>query len=329
MLASETTRGVKGRRVREKIPAILHSLVALRVSHFTAQVLRRRFGLSIPTFLIARRSGSVVESPRLMKQPVQITPPIRLKNFDPAFCHALDKDATREKTMRLCQRIGELQELLNANAHQSVLILLQGMDTSGKDGAAKHVLEFVNPAGVEATSFKAPSPLERAHDYLWRVHQAVPRYGNIGVFNRSHYEDVLVVRVMKLEPESIWRARYDQINVFEKHLAENRIILLKFFLHISKAEQAERLKARLGDPRKDWKFETGDLVMRAKWSLFQRAYEAALNRCSTSWAPWHIVPADRKWYRDYVIARTVVDAMEALKLKWPKPREALSKIKIV
>ena len=231
--------------------------------------------------------------------------------------------------MRLCQRIGELQELLNANAHQSVLILLQGMDTSGKDGAAKHVLEFVNPAGVEATSFKAPSPLERAHDYLWRVHQAVPRYGNIGVFNRSHYEDVLVVRVMKLEPESIWRARYDQINVFEKHLAENRIILLKFFLHISKAEQAERLKARLGDPRKDWKFETGDLVMRAKWSLFQRAYEAALNRCSTSWAPWHIVPADRKWYRDYVIARTVVDAMEALKLKWPKPREALSKIKIV
>ena len=264
-----------------------------------------------------------------MKQPVQVTPPIRLKNFDPAFCHGLEKDAAREKTAKLCQRIGELQELLNANARHSVLILLQGMDASGKDGTVKRVLEFVNPAGVETASFKAPSTAERAHDYLWRIHHAVPRYGNIGVFNRSHYEDVLVVRVMKLQPEHVWRARYDQINAFEKHLAENRVILLKFFLHISKEEQAERLKARLDDPRKDWKFETGDLVMRAKWPQFQRAYEDALNRCSTSWSPWHIVPANRKWYRDYVVARTVVDAMEKLKLKWPKPREALSKIKIV
>lgn len=263
-----------------------------------------------------------------MKQPIQLTPPIRLKDFDPAFCRGLDKDATRERTVKLCERIGELQELLHANARHALLILLQGMDTSGKDGAARHVLEFVNPAGVETASFKAPSTLERAHDYLWRIHQAVPRYGNIGVFNRSHYEDVLVVRVMKLQPERVWRARYDQINAFEKHLAENRVILLKFFLHLGKEEQAERLKARLADPRKNWKFETGDLVMRRKWPQFQRAYEEALNRCSTSWAPWHVVPADRKWYRDYVIARTVVDAMENLKLKWPKPREDLSKVKI-
>lgn len=264
-----------------------------------------------------------------MKQPVQVIPPIRLKNFDPAFCHGLDKDATREKTVKLCQRIGELQELLNANARHSVLILLQGMDCSGKDGTVKRVLESVNPAGVETASFKAPSTLERAHDYLWRIHQAVPRYGNIGVFNRSHYEDVLVVRVMKLQPERVWRARYDQINAFEKHLAENRVILLKFFLHISKEEQAGRLKARLEDPRKNWKFEAGDLVMRGKWPQFQRAYEEVLNCCSPSWSPWHIVPADRKWYRDYVIARTVVDAMEQLKLKWPKPHESLSKIKII
>lgn len=264
-----------------------------------------------------------------MKQPIKVVPPVRLKDFDPAFGQGFDKDAAREKTVKLCQRIGALQELLHANARHAVLILLQGMDTAGKDGAAKRVLEFVNPAGVETANFKAPSANDLAHDYLWRVHHAVPRYGNIGVFNRSHYEDVLIVRVMKWQPERVWRARYDQINAFEKHLAENRVILLKFFLHISKEEQAERLKARLKDRRKHWKFEPADLQMRACWRQYQRAYEDALNCCSTPWAPWHIVPADRKWYRDVVIARTVVDALEKLKLKWPKPREVLSKIKIV
>jgi PPK2 family polyphosphate:nucleotide phosphotransferase len=273
--------------------------------------------------------AAVVKSRPPMKQPIKVVPPIRLREYDPAFCHGHNKDAVREKTAKLCQRIAELQELLHANARHAVLILLQGMDTSGKDGAARRVLECVNPAGVETANFKAPSSEELAHDYLWRVHQRVPRYGNIGVFNRSHYEDVLIVRVMKLRPERIWRRRYDQINAFEHHLAENRVILLKFFLHLSKAEQAERLKARLEDRRKNWKFETGDLAMRARWPQFQRAYEDALNCCSPPWAPWHIVPADRKWYRDYVIARIVVEAMEKLKLKWPKPREDLSKIRIV
>ena len=263
-----------------------------------------------------------------MKQPIKVVPPIRLKDIDPAYGHGLDKDATREKTAKFCQRIGELQQLLHANARHSLVILLQGMDTSGKDGAAKNLLEFVNPAGIETTNFKAPSSEERAHDYLWRVHRALPRYGNIGVFNRSHYEEVLIVRVMKLQPERVWRDRYDQINAFEKHLSENRVILLKFFLHISKQEQAERLQARLDDLRKNWKFETCDLAMRTRWSQFQRAYEDAINKCSTAPSPWHIVPADRKWYRDYVIARTVVDALENLKLKWPKPHEDLSKIKI-
>ena len=263
-----------------------------------------------------------------MKQAIKVVPPIRLQDFDPNFHDGLDKDATREKTTKLCQRIGELQQLLHANADRSVVVLLQGMDTSGKDGAAKNLLEFVNPAGVETTNFKAPSAEERAHDYLWRVHRALPRHGSIGVFNRSHYEEVLIVRVMKLQPEKVWRVRYDQINDFEKYLGENRVILLKFFLHISKQEQAERLQARLDDLRKNWKFETGDLVMRTRWSQFQGAYEDAINKCSTSWAPWYIVPANRKWYRDYVIARTVVDALESLKLKWPKPREDLSKIKI-
>ena len=263
-----------------------------------------------------------------MKQPIKVVPPIRLKDFDPAFGHGLDKDATREKTTKLCQRIGELQELLHAEARHAVVILLQGMDASGKDGVGKRVLEFVNPLGVEAANFKAPSAEELRHDYLWRIHKAVPLYGHIGVFNRSHYEEVLIVRVMKLQPERVWRARYDQINAFEKHLTENRVVLLKFFLHLSKPEQAERLQARLDDPRKNWKFESGDLAMRAKWTKFQRAYEDVLNKCSTSWAPWHIIPADRKWYRDFVIASTVVDALENLKLKWPKPREDLSRIKI-
>lgn len=264
-----------------------------------------------------------------MKQPLKITSPIRLRDFDPDFHDNLDKDETREKTTSLCQRIGQLQELFHANASHSLILLLQGMDTSGKDGAARRVLEFVNPAGVETANFKAPSAEELAHDFLWRVHQRVPRYGNIGVFNRSHYEDVLIVRVMKLQPERVWRARYEQINAFEKHLLENRVILLKFFLHISKAEQAERLQERLSDKRKNWKFEATDLEMRARWAQFQGAYEDALNHCSTERAPWHIVPANRKWYRDYVIARTVVAALEKLKLRWPQPRADLSKIKIV
>ena len=279
-------------------------------------------------FGVAVRNRVWLDVP-VMKQTLKVIPPIRLGDFDPAFCQDLDKEATREKTTKLCQRIAELQDLLYANANQAVLILLQGMDTSGKDGATKRLLEFVNPLEIEIANFKAPSTEERAHDFLWRVHKVVPRYGHVGVFNRSHYEDVLIVRVLKLQPERVWRARYDQINAFEDYLAQNRVILLKFFLHISKAEQAERLKERLADKRKNWKFEAGDLEMRAKWPQFQRAYEDALNACSPAESPWHIVPADRKWYRDYVIARTVVDAMEKLNLNWPKPREDLSKIKII
>lgn len=264
-----------------------------------------------------------------MKQPIKILAPIRLRDFNPDFCDGLDKEATSEKTTRLCQRIGELQEMLYADARQALLIVLQGMDASGKDGAAKRVLEFVSPLGIEVGNFKSPSAEELAHDFLWRVHKAIPRYGNIGLFNRSHYEDVIVVRVMKLQPVPVWRARYDQINAFEKHLVSNGYVLLKFFLHISRQEQAERLNARLTDPRKNWKFQAEDLKMRAHWVKFQKAYEDAINYCSTHYAPWHIIPANRNWYRDYVIAKTVVTALEGMKLQWPKPREDLSKLKIV
>ena len=264
-----------------------------------------------------------------MKQPFLIRKKIRLKDFDPAFCDGKAKEEAGGRTAELCQRIGKLQELLHANACRSVLILFQGMDASGKDGAVKKVLEFVNPAGVETANFKTPSTEELAHDFLWRVHKAVPRYGNFGVFNRSHYEDVLVVRVLRLVPEEIWKGRYEQINDFERMLSRNGVVLLKFFLHISKAEQAERFQARLDDPRKNWKFSKGDLAMRRHWGEFQKSFEDMINHCSTEHAPWHVVPADRKWYRDFVIAQAVVERLEALEMKWPKPKENLSRIKIV
>ena len=263
-----------------------------------------------------------------MSQPIKIASRIRLRDFDPDYCGGLEKDVTRDKTRKLCERIGELQHLLYANATHAVILLLQGMDGSGKDSTGASVLEFVTPAGVQTTNFKAPSAEELAHDFFWRVHKAVPRYGCIGLFNRSHYEDVLIVRVLGLQPKKVWRDRYEQINAFEKLLFGNRIVLLKFFLNISKEEQAERFRERLDNPTKHWKFSLADLKMRERWDDFQRAYEDAINRCSAKHAPWHIVPANRKWFRDHVVASTVVDALEHLHLKWPKCKDDLSKVKI-
>lgn len=263
-----------------------------------------------------------------MSQPIKITSKIRLRDFDPAYRGGLEKEDTIEKTTKLCRRIGELQDLLYANASHSLIVLFQGMDCSGKDGAGKRVLEFVEPAGVETTNFKRPSSEELAHDFLWRVHKAVPGYGRIGLFNRSHYEDVLVVRVLDLQPKAVWNARYEQINTFEKLLTANNYVVLKFFLHISKDEQAERLRERVNNPQKHWKFELADLEMRKRWDEFLEAYEDAINRCNTKSARWHIVPANRKWYRDYVVAKTLVDALEELKMTWPKPNVDLSKVRI-
>jgi PPK2 family polyphosphate:nucleotide phosphotransferase len=264
-----------------------------------------------------------------MKQPLKIKPPIRLKDFDPGNCGRLEKERAKEETVLLAQRIGALQELLYANASHAVVVLFQGMDASGKDGAIKRVLEFVNPAGVETTSFKVPSEEERAHDFLWRHHKAVPRRGNIGVCNRSHYEAVLVERVMEIVPREVWSQRYAQINAFEKILAANNVILLKFFLHISKEEQGNRFRARLKDPAKNWKFSRGDLGMRALWDKFMNAYEDAINECSTACCRWQVIPANHKWYRDYLVAQVVVSAIEELDLKWPHPKEDLSRIKII
>jgi len=260
---------------------------------------------------------------------VVIAGKIRLKDFDPAYFGGLDKDDTKEKTKKYGERLDNLQELLYANSTRAVLLLFQGLDASGKDGAIRNLLRHVNPAGVETANFKVPSSEERAHDYLWRVHKVVPRFGNIGVFNRSHYEAVLVERVLKIVPRNVWSRRYKQIVAFEQMLAENNVLLLKFYLHTSKEEQAERFKERLANPKKNWKFSEADLQTRQHWDDYMQAYEDMLNRTSHEAARWHLVPADRNWFRDHVVAHTVVRAMEDLKLKWPKPKEDLSKIRIV
>jgi PPK2 family polyphosphate:nucleotide phosphotransferase len=202
------------------------------------------------------------------------------------------------------------------------------MDTSGKDGTIKHVMTGVNPQGCRVTAFKQPTPDELDHDFLWRIHRAVPARGEIGIFNRSHYEDVVVVRVHGLAPRETWRARYDQINAFERMLTRNGVVILKFFLHISRDEQRERLQARLDDPAKNWKFSEGDLAERARWDQYVAAYEDAISRCTTEWAPWRIIPADRKWVRNAAVAHTIIETLEALKMRWPRPRIDVGRIVI-
>jgi PPK2 family polyphosphate:nucleotide phosphotransferase len=260
-------------------------------------------------------------------QPTVVKGKIKLKHFDPAYSDGLDKAQTKERVQRLGEEIGQLQPRLYANSRHALLLIFQGMDASGKDGAVRSVLQSVNPAGTEVVNFKVPSDEERAHDYLWRHHRAMPRFGNIGVFNRSHYESVLAERVLKIVPRKVWLRRYEQIVDFERMLVDNNIVILKFHLHISREEQAERFKERLANPEKNWKFSHADLTTRQHWDDYIEAYEEMLNRTSHRAAPWHIVPADRNWYRDYVVADAVVRALKALKLQWPKPTEDFSKIR--
>jgi PPK2 family polyphosphate:nucleotide phosphotransferase len=228
------------------------------------------------------------------------------------------KARAEEELCEHTERIAHLQEFLYAQNTTALLVVLQGMDTSGKDGVIRHVFSGVNPQGCHVTSFKKPSETEADRDYLWRIHAAVPGRGEIGVFNRAHYEDVLVVRVHEFVPKSIWQQRYDQINQFEHYLSQNHVVILKFMLHISKDEQKRRLQARLDDPEKRWKFNSGDLADRTRWDEYQKAYEAALSRCSTEWAPWHVIPSDRKWYQRWVIASIVRRTLESLDPKPPK-----------
>jgi PPK2 family polyphosphate:nucleotide phosphotransferase len=257
----------------------------------------------------------------MRSQPVVVRGRIKLKHFDPGWHDADDKARAKKRTKKLRHRISDLQELLYANASPAVLLIFQGIDASGKDGAIRSLLHYVNPAGVETANFKVPSAEEAAHDFLWRVHRCVPRQGYIGVFNRSHYEAVLVERVLGLVSRREWTRRYAQIVDFERMLAENHVILLKFFLHVSRREQAQRFRERLIDPRKKWKFSEADLATRKRWDDYAVAHEDMLNATSHPAARWHIIPADHNWYRDLVIADTVANALAGLKLKWPKRTE--------
>jgi len=228
------------------------------------------------------------------------------------------KDALEGELEALRTKLAELQEVFYADGKRALLVVLQGRDTSGKDGTIGRVFGGMNPLGVRVTSFRRPTTDELAHDYLWRIHRAVPERGMIGIFNRSQYEDVLIVRVHQLVPESVWSRRYDQINAFERHLTECGTVIVKFMLHISRAEQAQRLRDRLDDPTKHWKFNAGDLGERERWDEYTKAYEDALSRCSTAEAPWYVVPADRKRVRDVLVARTLVRVMEGLGAKYPR-----------
>jgi PPK2 family polyphosphate:nucleotide phosphotransferase len=222
----------------------------------------------------------------------------------------------------------ELQFRLYAEGRRKLLIIFQAMDAGGKDGAIRHVFKGVNPQGVQVTAFKTPSAEELAHDFLWRIHKAVPGSGMIGVFNRSQYEDVLIVRVEKLLAEKAWRPRYDQINNFERYLTETGTTILKFFLHISANEQKKRFQERLADPLKQWKFSQADLEKRTQWNDYMEAYEDVLERCTTEWAPWHVIPSDQKWYRNLAIVRTIVETMRDMKLELPKPPKDLANLVI-
>lgn len=242
---------------------------------------------------------------------------VELKQFDPDY---VDKQKDRNKAdaelQKLSDELSDLQESMAAARFHSLLLILQGMDTSGKDGTIRHVLGHVNPQGCLVHSFKVPSEEEAAHDFLWRIHQNAPAKGVMGIFNRSHYEDVLIVRVHNLVPEKVWSRRYQHINNFEKLLADNGTIILKFFLHISFDEQEKRLRAREADKDKAWKVAAGDWIERRYWDDYQKAYEDALSKCSTKEAPWYIVPANHKWFRNLAIADTLVRTMRQYKSQW-------------
>ena len=248
-----------------------------------------------------------------------------LADRDPAATDGApgDKKATKRALHDLAMRLGELQERLYAESAQSLLVVLQAMDAGGKDGTVKHVFAAVNPQGVQVTSFKVPTREELGHDFLWRIHAHAPRHGDIAIFNRSHYEDVLVARVHELVDESTWRRRYRHINHFEGLLHDAGTRIVKLFLHISRREQAQRLQARLDDPTKRWKFNRGDLGERARWDDYMAAYEEAIARTSTEHAPWYVVPADHKWFRNWALSRIVIEALEAMDPRYPEPAEDL------
>lgn len=246
-----------------------------------------------------------------------------LSDYEPRYEGDLKKDEAKAELDKLTAELDELQDLLYGAGSHSLLVILQGMDTSGKDGTIRHVFSKVSPLGSYVVPFRVPTEDEIGHDFLWRVHKVTPRKGMVAIFNRSHYEDVLVVRVHNLVPESTWRQRYRMINDFEHLLAANSTIILKFFLHISRDEQRERLLAREKETEKSWKLSPGDWRERELWDRYMLAYDEALGETSQDYAPWHIVPADRKWFRNYAIASTLVDTLRGYKDSWMEKLEAM------
>jgi len=245
----------------------------------------------------------------------------RIEDFDPDDTSLLSggKKEAEKKALKIKDELDDLQELLYAERKHKLLIVLQGMDTSGKDGTIRHVMTGLNPQGVHVASFKKPTEIELAHDFLWRVHPHVPGSGEISIFNRSHYEDVIVVRVHELVPRQLWRERYRHINELERMLVDHGTVILKFFLHISADEQKKRLRERLEVPEKRWKFAVGDIEERKLWNDYQTAYEDAIRKTATKWAPWYVVPANAKWYRNYIVASVLRDTLKKMKMKYPQP----------
>ena len=254
---------------------------------------------------------------------------VSLKKYDPDYSAGFkSKEQAQELLARNQLRLRELQYLLYAHNQYALLIILQGMDAGGKDGTIRHVMYGVNPQACKVTSFKKPSAGELDHDFLWRIHKAVPPKGEFGIFNRSHYEDVLVVRVHNLVPKKVWSRRYKQINDFEQILSTSNVKIIKFFLYISKKEQKERFQKRLDSPNKHWKMNPDDLKERELWDDYIQAYEAVLSKCSTKYAPWFIIPANRKWFRNLAISQIIVETLERMDMKFPKPTFDLKKIVI-
>jgi PPK2 family polyphosphate:nucleotide phosphotransferase len=253
---------------------------------------------------------------------------VKLADWDPGDTLGFDKDAARDNVAQSMARLDELQYLMYAQHRHALLVVLQGMDGAGKDGTIRHVMTGLNPQGCRVTSFKAPSPEELDHDFLWRVHQAVPRRGDIAIFNRSHYEEVLIARVRQLVPKDVWSSRYDHINRFEQLLTDSGVVIVKLFLHISRDEQRQRFEERLHDATKQWKLSPSDFEDRKYWDDYVGAYEDVLTRCSTREAPWFIVPANKKWLRNFVVSHILVETLEALEMRFPKPSFDLSTVKL-
>ncbi len=286
----------------------------------------RAASLAAPEKTVVAEPPPAPDYPRYRVEPGK---PIKLTTFDPDESeHYQRKKDVQDELNQQRSRIAELQARLYAERQQSLLIVLQAMDTGGKDGTIRGVFQGVNPQGCQVWSFKAPSSEELEHDFLWRYHTKTPPRGMITIFNRSHYEDVLIVRVKGVIAEDVWRHRYRMINEFEHTLTLNNTTIIKFFLYISKDEQKRRLESRLADPNKHWKFSSNDIKERAFWEQYQLAFEDAINNCSTEYAPWYVVPANKKWYRNLVIARTIADTLEVMNPQYPEAEEGLDRITI-